>query len=98
MAQKLLRTDRPTVLHHAGPQYGGNGRIRRFARQGRRRMRRGRGAFMDLLNALVPTAALLAIAALVLPRLAPDRPSMRLAVCTVSLALIARYVWWRLTE
>ncbi|HEX2116380.1 MAG TPA: glycosyltransferase [Alphaproteobacteria bacterium] len=53
---------------------------------------------MDLLFALLPTAALLAIGALVLPRIDSRREGVRLAVVLVCLALIARYAFWRVTE
>jgi cellulose synthase (UDP-forming) len=53
---------------------------------------------MDLLIALLPTVALLAIGALVLPRIDPRRHAVRLAVVLVCLALMFRYAFWRVTE
>src|SRR5690349_8501193 len=53
---------------------------------------------MDLLMALLPTAALLAAGMLVLPRIDPLRAGVRLAVSVICLGLIGRYVFWRATE
>jgi cellulose synthase (UDP-forming) len=53
---------------------------------------------MDILIALLPTAALLAIGALVLPRVDPRHDGVRIAAILVCLALIARYAFWRVTE
>jgi cellulose synthase (UDP-forming) len=52
---------------------------------------------MDLLIALLPTAALLAIGTLVLPHVDPRRDGVRIAVVLVCLALIVRYAVWRFT-
>ena len=53
---------------------------------------------MDLLVALLPTAALLAVGTLVLPRIDPRRGAIRVAVALICLGLIGRYVFWRVTE
>lgn len=56
------------------------------------------GDTMDLLIALLPTAALLAIGTLILPRIDPRRMGARIAVALVCLGLIGRYLFWRVTE